>query len=153
MTYLRTGVWLYLEPMLHSFSVVIWAFLVAQTVKNLSVFQETWVWSLEGEDPLEKWMAAHSSIIAWEIPWTEEPRGLQHMGSKRVGHNWDHLHFGGFSGCYHGSHGPGGCVFSILRYYNEVQGLLEVKTSTILGLAGSIQFLLCSLCSFFLKLR
>ena len=49
--------------------------------------QETWVWSLGREDPLEKEMAIHSSILAWEIPWTEEPGGLQSMGSQRVGHN------------------------------------------------------------------
>ena len=48
--------------------------------------QETRVQSLGWEDPLEKEMAAHSSILAWEIPWTEEPGGLQSMGSQRVGH-------------------------------------------------------------------
>ena len=49
---------------------------VAQTVKNLSAIRETWVQSLGQEDPLEKEMAAHSSILAWRIPWTEEPGGL-----------------------------------------------------------------------------
>ena len=49
---------------------------------------ETWVWSLGPEDPLEKEMATHSSILAWRIPWTEEPGGLQSTGSQRVGHNW-----------------------------------------------------------------
>ena len=49
--------------------------------------QETWVPSLGCEDPLEKEMATHSSILAWEIPWTEEPRGLQSMGSQRVRHD------------------------------------------------------------------
>ena len=49
--------------------------------------QETWVWSLAWEDPLEKGMATHSSILAERIPWTEEPGGLQSMGWKRVGHN------------------------------------------------------------------
>ena len=48
--------------------------------------QETWVQSLDREDPLEQEMATHSSILAWEIPWTEEPGGLQSMGLKRVGH-------------------------------------------------------------------
>ena len=57
------------------------ASLVSQTVKNLSVMSETWVQSLEKE------MATHSSILAWRIPWTEEPGGLQTMGSQRVGHN------------------------------------------------------------------
>ena len=50
--------------------------------------QETWVWSLDQEDPLEKAMSTHSSILAWRIPWTEEPGGLQSMGSQRVRHNW-----------------------------------------------------------------
>ena len=49
--------------------------------------QEIRVQSLGGEDPLEKGMATHSSILAWEIPWTEEPGGLQSVGSHRVGHN------------------------------------------------------------------
>ena len=62
--------------------------LVAQMVKNLPAMQETWVRSLGREDPLEKEMATHSSILAWRIPWTEEPGGLQSMGSQRVGHNW-----------------------------------------------------------------
>ena len=49
--------------------------------------QETWVWSLDQEDPLEKEMATHSSILAWEMPWTEEPSGLQFLGFQRVGHD------------------------------------------------------------------
>ena len=53
-------------------------------VKNLLAMQETWVHSLGGEDPLEKEMATHSSILAWRIPWTEEPGGLQSMESQRV---------------------------------------------------------------------
>ena len=53
-----------------------WASLVAQTIKNPPAMQETWVRSLGGEDPLEKEMATHSCILAWEIPWTEEPGGL-----------------------------------------------------------------------------
>ena len=60
---------------------------MAQTVKNLAAMQETWVQSLGQEDPLEKEMATHSSILAWRIPWTEEPGGLQSMGLQRVGHN------------------------------------------------------------------
>ena len=62
--------------------------LVAQTVKNLPAVQETQVQSLCWDDPLEKGMAIHSSILAWRIPWTEEPSGLQSMGSQRVGYNW-----------------------------------------------------------------
>ena len=53
---------------------------MAQTVKNLPAMQETWVLSLGHEDPLEKETATHSSILAWKIPWTEEPGGLQSMG-------------------------------------------------------------------------
>ena len=58
---------------------------VAQRVKRLPEMQETWVRSLGGEDPLEKEMATHSSILAWKIPWTEEPGRLQSMGLQRVG--------------------------------------------------------------------
>ena len=58
---------------------------VAQSVTNLPAVQETWVRSLGWEDPLEKEMATHSSILAWKISWTEEPGGLQSMGSQRVG--------------------------------------------------------------------
>ena len=56
-------------------------------VKNLPTMQETWVQSLGREDPLEKGMATHSSILAWRIPWTEEPGGLQSMALQRVGHD------------------------------------------------------------------
>ena len=49
--------------------------------------QETWVQSLGQEDPLEEGMATHSNILAWEIPWTKEPGGLQSMGSQRIGHD------------------------------------------------------------------
>ena len=60
---------------------------VAHVVKNLPTVQETQVQSLGQEDPLEKGMAAHSSILAWRIPWSEEPGRLQSMGSQRVGHD------------------------------------------------------------------
>ena len=63
-----------------------WASLVAQTVKNQPAMWETWVPSQGEEDPLEEGMATHSSILAWRIPWTEEPGGLQSM-SERVRHN------------------------------------------------------------------
>ena len=62
------------------------ASLVAQMVKNLPAMQETWV-NLLGEDPLEKGMATHSSILAWRISWTEEPSGLPSKGSQTVRHN------------------------------------------------------------------
>ena len=57
-----------------------WGFPLAQMVKNLPALHETWVQSLSQEDPLEKEMVTHSSILAWRIPWTEEPGGLQSMG-------------------------------------------------------------------------
>ena len=60
---------------------------VAQMVKSLPVMQETHVQSLGWEDPLEKGMAIHSSILAWRSPWTEEPGGLQPMGSQRLRHD------------------------------------------------------------------
>ena len=57
---------------------------VAQLVKNLTAVQETQVWSLSWEDPLEKEMATHSNILAWKIPWTEEPGGLQSIRSQEL---------------------------------------------------------------------
>ena len=65
------------------------ASLVAQMVKRLPTMQETRVLSLGREDPLEKEMATHSSILAWRISWMEEPGGLQSMGLQRVGHDWE----------------------------------------------------------------
>ena len=62
--------------------------MVAQTVKHLPAMPETWVQSLGWDDPLEKEMATHSSILAWRIPWTEEPGKLQSMVSQRVRHDW-----------------------------------------------------------------
>ena len=67
---------------------------MTQTVKRLPTVRETWVQSLGREDPLEKEMATHSSILAWKIPWMEDPVRLQSMGSQRVGHDWaTSLHF------------------------------------------------------------
>ena len=63
-------------------------FLVAQMVKNLPAMQETRRWTLGQEYPLEKGMATHSSVLAWRIPWTEEPGRVQSMGLQRVGHDW-----------------------------------------------------------------
>ena len=68
-------------------ALTLWILLVAQTVKSLPAMQETQVQSLGREDLPEKEMATHSSILAWKIPWTEEPGGLQSMGSQRVGHD------------------------------------------------------------------
>ena len=64
-----------------------WASLEAQTVKNPPTIQETQFRSLSWDDPLEKGMATHSSTLAWRIPWTEEPGGLQSMKSQRVKHD------------------------------------------------------------------
>ena len=76
---------------------IYWAFLMAQTVKNQPAMQETRVWSLGQEDLLEKGIAIHSSILAWRIPWTEEPGALQSMRSQRVGHDraTKHIIWGG----------------------------------------------------------
>ena len=60
---------------------------MVQLAKNLPAMRETWVPSLGSKDPLEKGMATHSSILAWKIPWTEEPGGLQSMGLQRVGYD------------------------------------------------------------------
>ena len=62
---------------------------MAQMVKNPPAMQKTPVWSFGQEDPLEKGMATYFIILAWRIPWTEEPSGLQSMGSQRVRHNWE----------------------------------------------------------------
>ena len=64
-----------------------WAYLVAQMIKNPPAIQGTWVKSLGWEDPLEKGMTTHSSILAGESPWTEEPGGLHSMGWQRVRHD------------------------------------------------------------------
>ena len=67
---------------------------MAQTVKRLPAMQESRVWYLGWEDPLEREKAPHSSILAWKIPWTTEPGRLPSMGSQRVGHDWvTSLHF------------------------------------------------------------
>ena len=63
------------------------SYMMAQTVKNLPAKQETWVQCMGGEDPPEKGIATHSSIVAWKIPWTEGPGGLQSMESQRGRHN------------------------------------------------------------------
>ena len=74
----------------------IWASLVAQRLKPLPAMLETWVQSLSQEDPLEKEMATHSCILAWRIPWTEEPGGLQSTGvAKRDTTERLHFHFHG----------------------------------------------------------
>ena len=71
--------------------------------------RKTWVGSLGWDDPLEKGMATHSSILAWEIPWTEEPGGLQSMGSQRVGHDGS-FRYVLFQGPADYTHGLAGCA-------------------------------------------
>ena len=66
---------------------IYWGFPSGAMVENPPVMQETWVQLVGWEDPLEKGMTTHSSILAWRIPWTEEPGGLQSMGSQGVGHD------------------------------------------------------------------
>ena len=91
---LESQYWASHPPVFCSTAIIYWISLVAQTVKRLSTMQETWVRCLDGEDPLEKEMAIHSSTIAWKIPWIEEPGRLQSMGSQRVGHDWaTYFHF------------------------------------------------------------
>ena len=68
------------------------ASLVAHLVKKPPAMRETWVWPLGWEDPREKGKATHASILAWRIPWTEEPGGLQSMGLQRVRHDWATKH-------------------------------------------------------------
>ena len=67
--------------------IFLWAFLVAQMVKNLLTMEEMQLQSLGWEDPLEEEMTTHSSVLAWRIPWTEEPGGLQSTGLQRVRHD------------------------------------------------------------------
>ena len=87
---------------------------MAQTVKNLPVIQETGVESLGGEDPLEEGMEIHFSILAWRIPQTEEPGGLQSMGSPRVRHDWRDWAPAGHRVDFHGKleEGKGRCTSS-----------------------------------------
>ena len=77
---------MYICVYIYTYTRMYMASLVAQRVKNLPAMQETWVRFLGWEDPLEKEMATHSSILAWKIPGMEEPGGLQYMGLQRVGH-------------------------------------------------------------------
>ena len=69
----------------------IYTFAGTQMVKNLPATQETWLWILDQEDPLGKGMVTQFSILAWRIPWAEEPSGLQSIGLQRVRHDWEQL--------------------------------------------------------------
>ena len=85
--YIHTRTHIYAHIYIVSISMKVQASLITQMVKHLPTMQETWVRSLDQEDPLEKEMATYSSTLAWKIPWMEEPGSLQSMGSQRVGHN------------------------------------------------------------------
>ena len=96
---------------------------MVQAVKNLLLMQETWLWSLGQEDHLEKEIVTHSSILAWEIPWTEGFGGLPSMGLQRVGHDWATNPFT----CFHTSLHL--CPFFLGLIYSL--GLLEVLSTNI----------------------
>ena len=102
--------------------------LVAQMVKSLPEMQETWVRSLGWEDPLEKGVAPHSSILAWRIPWTEEPGGLQSMGSQRVGHD-EHFLASGIGGQ---RSGPPFCTCTSLSLTGPTVSVTPVCVSPLL---------------------
>ena len=79
--------WVFLLLFIEILKLALVASLMAQMVKNLLAMQETWVQSLGQKDPLQKGMTAHSSMLVWRIPWTEEPGRLQSMGSHGVRHD------------------------------------------------------------------
>ena len=104
------------------------ASLVTQLVKNLPAMQETWIQFLGGENPLEKGMAIHSSILAWEIPWIEEPGGLQSMGLQRVRHDWmSNIH----------THIPRYSLYIRIYFYHEQYCLVFVNPFSIVGKVNS----------------
>ena len=74
--------------------------LLAQMIKNMPAIQDTQVWSLDQEDPLEKEMVTYSSILAWRILWTEDPVRLQSIGLRRVRHNWESNTFTFYHSCF-----------------------------------------------------
>ena len=78
---------IHLKPAFQQECSVLRASLAAQMAKNLPAMQDPWVPSLGREDPLEEGIVTHISVLAWKIPWTEEPGGLQSMGSQTVGHD------------------------------------------------------------------
>ena len=89
---------------------------MAQMIKHMSSMLETWVRSLGREDPLEKEMATHSTTLAWKIPWTEEPGGIQSTGSQRVGHDWPTLLY---------------FYFSLYRLQNQERTLSPLQYATV----------------------
>ena len=119
---------------------------LAQTVKNLPAMRETWVRSLGQEDPLEKGMATHSSILAWRIPCTEETGRLQSMGLQRVGHHWSTftftftLHFNLLSwspSCNPTMAAVLSPVYSTVKLQSKI-GLCPVGSGELLKLLGKV---------------
>ena len=127
--------------------------MVAQSVKNPPAIRETWVWSLGWEDLLEKGMATHSSMLAWKIPWTDEPGRLQSMGSQRVGHDWATFTFtfsyyslSSFTNDWKSIHSANiyWVTADIARHRDTVRdktGSLSSKTHKITGLLINIKYL------------
>ena len=118
---------------------IFWASLVAQRLKCLLPMWETWVRSLGQEDPLEKEMATHCSILAWRIPWTEEPGRLQSMRSQRVRQDWatERLHFLSFT-----SQQKGECTYRLPHHASPAR--LGPVSSTILRNLPSLEAQACS---------
>ena len=117
------------------------ASLVVQMVKNLPSLWETWVRSLGWEDSLEEGMETHSNILAWRIPWTEEPGGLQSVASQRVGHDWMTKHT-----AQHPGHSMGlfiGIIcqswstwHSLYQAVSQIWVCTKAKSTWLLGLRG-----------------
>ena len=109
------------------------SFPVAQRVKNLPAMQETWVQSLDWEDPLEQGPATHSSVLAWRIPGMGKPGGLLSMGSHRVGHNWSDLAARLSSSSSKTLCNETSCTFHVYNSsVTQIQGIVS------LGLCGSL---------------
>ena len=122
--------------------ICVWASLVAQMVKKPPAVQETRVWALGQEDPLEKEMATHSSVLAWRIPWAEEPGGSQSLGLQRVRHNWATNTFTFSHLCVYGVEG-------VLKRLNLLHHLMKrFRTTSVNQLLAKYYILFSVLISF-----
>ena len=123
---------LFLDTLSESIDLFVWISLVAQTVKHLPTMQETQVWSLGWEDPLEKETATHSSTLAWKIPWTEDPGRLPSMGSQRAGQDWATSLSLSTTGTRTGVPvcRPTSCFWLFYRLCNQEQGTLWASVSS-----------------------